>query len=114
MEQSQRGRGRPAKEHALTGADRAKRYREKQKAAGLIKRYVVTENTNSVQEMREVLSKAIAARDFFKSEVERLHAENEKLWAESKKTEQHLSITTKELIVTRDKLSALRKLKGAV
>ncbi|MBK9346895.1 MAG: hypothetical protein IPN06_10960 [Burkholderiales bacterium] len=40
-----RGRGRPKKEDAMSAAERARRYRKNQKAAGLIKRYV-TENTD--------------------------------------------------------------------
>ena len=41
-----RGRGRPKKEDAMSAAERARRYRKNQKAAGLIKRYV-TENTDT-------------------------------------------------------------------
>jgi hypothetical protein len=40
-----RARGRPPQDGALNAAERARRYRAKQKAAGLIKRYVVPENT---------------------------------------------------------------------
>lgn len=121
QESHQRGRGRPPKDDALSAAERARRYRAKQKAAGLmIKRYAVTVNDftdldnlafykNSCATLDEQLRQAIAARDDYKSEIDRLHAENERLWADMKEVQRYSAIKEKELIVTRDKLLVLTK-----
>jgi len=114
---SARTRGRPPKEGALSGAERARRYRKKQKAAGLIKRYVVTDNNApslaedldywiaNNKRIGELLSKANSERDYLKGEVERLHRENESLWARSKEAERYSAIKEKELIVARQEAS---------
>jgi DNA uptake protein ComE-like DNA-binding protein len=62
------------------------------------------------QALGELLTKAESARDFYKSEVERLHTENDGLLARSREAEQYGTIKSKELIVMRDKLSALENL----
>ena len=112
-----RGRGRPPKEGALSSAERARRYREKQKAAGLIKRYVVTDNNEpslaedldywiaNNKRIGELLSQANSERDYLKGEVERLHRENASLLARSKEAEKYSAIKEKELILTRQQAS---------
>jgi len=114
---SARTRGRPPKEGALSGAERARRYREKQKAAGLIKRYVVTDNNEprlaedldywiaNNKRIGELLSQANSERDYLKGEVERLHRENDSLLARSKEAERYSAIKEKELIVARQQAS---------
>ncbi len=54
------GRGRPRRQDALSGADRAKRYREKRKArAAPIKRDAVTENGSSTSPSRGMLESRV-------------------------------------------------------
>lgn len=121
---SPRGRGRPAKVDALTPSARAKRYREKQKAAGLSKRYVVTANTGSgtpdAQSDRTALLNARSTRgafyddaqserDFYTSEIDRLNQKNAQLASRMREAEQVNIIKIKELIVLRDALSGLQK-----
>lgn len=113
-------RGRPPKPAPLSAAERARRYRAKQKAAGLMKRYVdPAQDTTATadlaywiarsQSVGDELRTASSARDYFKSEVERLHLENEQLWARMREAEQINTIQLKELIVTKDKLAALQR-----
>jgi hypothetical protein len=114
-----RGRGRPKKENALSAAERARRYREGKKSAGLIKRYVTendeqkgnTENAEfwigNSSRLGDLLKEMTAKHDFLAAEVVRLHAENEELLARAKSAEAFLTATQKELIVTRHKLAEL-------
>ncbi len=56
LESGQRGRGRPRRPDALSGADRAKRYREKRKSRpASIKRDAVTENSSPTSPSRGML-----------------------------------------------------------
>ena len=110
-----RGRGRPKKEDAMSAAERARRYRKNQKAAGLIKRYV-TENTDPSatedisfwiadnKRMGELLREAISQRDYLKSQVERLHQENDDLLNRAKNAEYANTVSLKDLIVMRHEL----------
>ena len=108
-------RGRPKMEGAMSGAERARRYREKQKAAGLTKRYV-TENIDTDpeqdvafwmaenQRLKELLRQAISKHDYFQSEVARLHKENDDLLDRARSAEYANTVSLKDLIVMRHKL----------
>jgi hypothetical protein len=109
-------RGRPKKENALNAAERARRYRENKKAAGLIKRYVTEHDEQqgdadfwigNSNRLGGLLKEMTAKHDFLAAEVARLHAENEELLARARSAEAFMTATQKELIVTRHKLAEL-------
>lgn len=113
-------RGRPKKDDALTAAERARRYREKQKADGYIKRYV-TKNTDQPEEqdlqywisnfnrVSDVLRDKTAECVNFRIEVARLHKENDSLLARAVEAERFHTNSLKELVVTRQKLKDLER-----
>lgn len=117
-----RGRGRPKKEDALTPADRARRYRENQKAAGLTKKYVTEKNDADAdpdlesenKRLHELLREMTADRDFFKSETRRLHSENNELLQRAKEAEHLNTVNLKDIIVMRHELKACQAGKSKI
>ncbi|MDC9605603.1 hypothetical protein WDV76_15850 [Xenorhabdus griffiniae] len=65
MTEQKRGRGRPRTGHALTDAERAKRYRARRKARGGI----TSSESAVIEELREQLKKAQARIQFLESEL---------------------------------------------
>jgi len=108
-------RGRPKKVDAMTGAERARRYRAKQKAVALIKSDV-TENVDPIRidELTELLRKAVGERDYFKAEVRRLERANDELLARTIESERFHTITQKDLIVVGQQLAELQRQKVTV
>lgn len=116
-----RRRGRPKKDDAMSGAQRARLYREKQKALGPIKRDAVTKKADphlsqdlafwmaNSERIGELLREATAQRDFLKAEIQQLHKDNASLLARAKEAEHATTVSQKEWIVTRKKLAELRR-----
>jgi len=113
--------GRPKKTTPLSDAERARRYREKQKAAGLSKQYVSMKDAGSDQQtelaywiadskrLGELLRTTKSEHDFLKSQVQRLQQENDMLLDRAKEAERFTTNCLKDLIVTRHELAELRR-----
>ena len=97
----------------MTGAERSRRYREKQKAA-LAAEQIKRDATeivdpNRVYELTELLRNAVAERDYYKEKARRLEQKNDELLARAVEAERFHTITLKDLIATRKELAELQR-----
>lgn len=90
-----RGRGRPAKEDKLTQAERAKRYREKQKANGI--KSDVTKNIEKLKAENKELELKTIQKKFEFAQFVKMEQENEQLKRQLKQKEDELNETIKAI-----------------